>query len=110
MSLLADPGHRDFYGVSCPRVLEFSVVCPHSHIPSSLAGFQPAVPFYGPHLVVLVPRGSARVTGSEGGGTSAPPLPTLAATVSGFWRSAFIRELDTEHTLVNAPRKWPVLL
>ena len=43
----------------------------------------------------------------RGFGTS---LSTLAATVSGFLCSASVRELDNEHTLVNAPRKWLVLL
>lgn len=109
MSLPADPGHRDFYWASCLRVLELSEVRPPLNTPS-FVGFQPTVPFYGPNLVTPVPRSFALIAGREGGRTSTPSLYSLATTVSGFRRRAFNRELDTEPTLVNSPRKQLILL
>ena len=69
-----------------------------------------SVPFYGSPLIVLVPRDSPLVAGCESGHTNSPSLFTLAASVSGFRRSTFDRELDAKPTLVNAPWKWLVLL
>lgn len=69
-----------------------------------------SVPCYGFPLIILVSRSSALAAGCESGCTSSPSLSTLAATASGFRYSAFNRELDTKSTLVNAPRKWLVLL